>query len=66
MKVREEAAIHNDPGDLDYFLLEFTREHIFAEIERTGIFTLEYRILMDGRPMHVQMKAAMVEEKDRG
>ncbi len=64
MKVREEAAIHNDPGDLDYFLLEFTREHIFAEIERTGIFTLEYRILMNGRPMHVQMKAAMVEEKE--
>ena len=35
-----------------------------AEIERSGIFTLGYRFMMDGQPIHVQMKAAMVEEKE--
>ena len=37
---------------------------MLAEVERTGIFTWGYRILMDGKPLHVQMKAAMVEEKE--
>ena len=35
-----------------------------AEIERSGIFTLVYRIMMDGQPLYVQMNAAMVEEKE--
>lgn len=35
-----------------------------AEIERSGIFTLSYRYMMKGKPIHVQMKAAMVEEKE--
>ena len=35
-----------------------------AEIARSGIFTLGYRLLMEGRPVHCQMKAAIVEEKE--
>ena len=61
--VREAARANNDPEDLERFLRLFTRENILEEIGRSGIFTMEYRIMMDGKPYHVQMKAAMAEEK---
>lgn len=62
--VREAARQFNDPADLSRFLAAFTKENVMAEVERSGIFTLGYRILMEGKPLHVQMKAAMVEEKE--
>ncbi len=61
---REKAAIHNDPADLNRFLAVFTKENVLKEIEANGIFTFGYCLLMNGKPLHVQMKAAMVEEKD--
>ena len=63
-RVREEARVHNCPEDLIRFLSAFTKENVMGEIGRGGIFTLGYRIMMKGRPLHVQMKAAMVEEKE--
>ena len=63
-KVREVARDFNHPDDLERFLTEFTREKVMAEIERSGIFTLDYRLIMEGVPVYVQMKAALVEEKD--
>ena len=62
-KVRDEARVHNHPEDLDRFLSAFTRENVLAEVERNGLFTLRYRIIMEGKPLYIQMKAAMVEEK---
>ena len=35
-----------------------------SEVERSGIFTLGYRIMTEGKPVHYQLKAAMVEEKE--
>ena len=52
------------PDDLERFLSLFTRDGVFSEIERSGIFSLTYRILLDGKPVYVQLKAAMVEEKE--
>ena len=63
-KVREVARIFNYPDDLNLFLSAFTKENVMAEVERTGSFTLGYRFMMEGSPRHVQMKAAMVEEKE--
>lgn len=63
-KVREAGRIFNHPDDVELFLSAFTKENVMAEIERTGSFTLGYRFMMDGSPRHVQMKAAMVEEKE--
>lgn len=63
-KVREVASLYNYPEDLNRFLTAFTKENILAEIESSGIFTLGYRFMMEGKPIHVQMKAAMVEEKE--
>ena len=62
--VREVARLFNHPDDLERFLAAFTKENIMAEIKENGIFTLVYRVLMDGTPLHVQMNAAMVEEKE--
>lgn len=62
--VREVASTFNHPDDLELFYSAFTKENIMAEIERSGFFTLGYRLMMEGEPIHVQMKAAMVEEKE--
>ena len=64
VKVRDVARDFNYPDDLDRFLTAFTRENVMAEIERSGIFTLDYRLMMDNGPVYVQMKAALVEEKE--
>lgn len=61
---REAAHGINHPEDLNRFLSTFTRENILSEIEHRGIFTLSYRIMMDGAPVYVQLKAAIVEEKE--
>ena len=63
-KVREASRAFNHPDDIERFLAAFTRENVLAEIERNGIFTLGYRLMMDGQPLHVQMSAAIVEEKE--
>ncbi|MBQ7372706.1 MAG: amino acid permease [Blautia sp.] len=63
-KTREEARKYIHPEDLDRFLLMFTRENVLSEVERNGIFTLTYRLLVDGNSKYVQLKAAMVEEKE--
>ena len=62
-KVRREAHVFNHPEDLNRFLAAFTKEKVMAEIARSGFFTLSYRLMVEGKPLHIQMKAAMVEEK---
>ena len=62
--VREAARTYNHPDDLERFLAAFTKKNMMEEIKRTGIFTLDYCLVMEGRPLHVQMKAAMVEEQE--
>ncbi len=60
--VREAALRVSHPEDVNRFLSTFTKENVMAEIERHGIFTLSYRVMMEGKPLYVQLKAAMVEE----
>lgn len=50
--------------DLDLFLSTFTRETVFQHIERDGLFVLNYRLVLDGEPRYVCLKAALVKEKD--
>ena len=61
---REKGAKLVYPGDLDRYLSVFTEENVMAEIRRSGMYTLTYRLIIGGRPTHVQLRAAMVEEKD--
>ena len=62
--LREAAQTYNYPEDLNRFLSVFTKENVLAEIEQSGIFTLSNRLVIDGDPVHVQIKAAMVEETE--
>ena len=62
--VRKAALVFNHPQDLDLFNTSFTKENVLSEIRQHGIFTLMYRVMMDGKPLHVQMNAALVEEKE--
>ena len=62
--VRDAAMAFNHPDDLDRFLSTFTKDNVLDGIERNGYFTFDYRLLMDGSPVFVQLKAAMVEESD--
>ena len=61
---RQSAMLYNYPDDLDRFLMAFSKKNILEEIEESGIFSLNYRIVMEGKPVHVLIKAAYVEEKE--
>ena len=61
---REQSKSALYPEDRNRFLSMMTRENVLADIERHGIFTLSYRLMMKGRPRYVQLKAVMVEEKE--
>ena len=63
-KVREVALIYNHSDDLGRFLSLFTRENVLKEIERSGMFSMTYRLLMNDKFVYVQLKAALVEEKE--
>ena len=53
------------PEDLPKMRTMMTRERLMGEIERHGFFALRYRLLLDGTPHYVNLKAAMVEEQGR-
>ena len=64
-RAREVTRRHIYPTDLGRFMAAFTKDRVRAAIERDGIFTLGYRLVMGGKLLNVQLKAAMVEE-DKG
>ena len=51
--------------DQELFNTMFTRERVLQSIRETGIYALNYRMLMDGRPVYVCLKAALVVEDGR-
>lgn len=50
------------PEDVEYLRARLTRENVFAEIQKHGFFSLRYRLNMGGKPLHVNLKAVMVQE----
>ena len=60
----ELARAYCHPDDLNRFLSTFSRENVLAEIERRGIFTVSFRLMLDGEARYVALKAAAVEEKE--
>lgn len=60
---REKSMSIVHPEDLDRFLSVFTRQNIYESIRQHGFFSLSYRIFFAGKPIYVQLKAAMVKEK---
>ena len=50
--------------DQEMFASMMTRENVLSEIKKHGVFTMNYRLTMNGEPVYVSLKAAVVEEKD--
>ncbi|MER1993364.1 MAG: GGDEF domain-containing protein [Eubacteriales bacterium] len=50
--------------DLKRFMHAFTRENVLSEIERAGLFVLTYRLVVQEKPVYIQLKCAMVEEAE--
>ncbi|MBR6274542.1 MAG: GGDEF domain-containing protein, partial [Lachnospiraceae bacterium] len=61
---REKAQKLLYPDDIDRFVSGLTRENVLGEVESNGIYTLSYRLLKDGEPRYVQLKAAIVVEDE--
>lgn len=59
---RKDAMKYIYKDDRDRFLEAFTSENIQKSIREHGAFTLSYRLLMDGEPKYVNMKAVMMNE----
>jgi diguanylate cyclase (GGDEF)-like protein len=61
-KSRELAkgAVYED--DIDRYLSLFTEEGVLSEIEKNGIFSMTYRLVIGNNPIYVQLRAAMVDE----
>jgi hypothetical protein len=62
---RENAKkiIHED--DVDMFLKAFTRENIEKSINETGAFSIIYRLMIEGEPRYVCLKAVRIRENGR-
>ena len=52
------------PDDVEDFLTAFTKENLLKAKATTGVFTLSYRMMFDGVPTYVHMKATCMEDKD--
>ena len=54
------------PEDQELFHSHVTKENVLAAIEQNGSFALDYRLMSDGLPTYVRLKAVMVEEDGKG
>ena len=50
--------------DLPYFLEHFTKEEIMRDIWEKGMYQIRYRLVINGEPRPIVLKAALVEESD--
>ena len=63
-RAREDGARTAFEEDRKLFDTMFTRENVMREIENGGLYALKYRLVMDGQPVYVNLKAALVQEQD--
>ena len=51
-------------GDLDHFLAAFDKINVLEQIHLTGMFENEHRLLINGKPRYVAMRATITKEDD--
>ncbi len=61
-RAETERVIYDE--DRDRIIGSLTKENIIGEINRTGLFDIKYRLMINDHPTYVEFKAAMIEEKD--
>lgn len=50
--------------DVDRFITAFTKENVLKDTKESGVFSIDYRLMLKGVPVYVHLKAAAIEEKD--
>jgi hypothetical protein len=63
-KARKDAADQLHEEDLDTFLRSFTKENIIRALDEQKSYTLSYRLLVNGRPVYMNMKATRMQDDD--
>ncbi len=61
---RKASVQHVYSEDVEKFQTMLTRDKVMVEIRDNGLFTVQYRMILDGEPTYVSCQAALVEEKD--
>jgi hypothetical protein len=56
------TAVYSE--DLPMFYESFSKEKILSAIEEKGAYRLEYRLMIDGEPVKVRLKAAKIVEDE--
>ena len=62
---REEALKRVHPDDQELFIRSFTKEQVLHSLRTQGTFTLTYRLMIDGNPLYVSMKAVRMDDDSR-
>ncbi len=52
------------PEDRKFFQTSIAKENMLREIRENGIFSIAYRMILDGQPRRVRVKAALIEEEN--
>ncbi|MBR0399451.1 MAG: GGDEF domain-containing protein [Mogibacterium sp.] len=52
------------PEDVGRLANIFTKENVIREIEASGLFEMNYRLMLQRSPVYVSLRAAMIDEKD--
>ena len=50
--------------DKERFLGMFHKEKVMSILERDGTFTMKYRLMIEGEPIWISMKATLLEDRD--
>ena len=61
----EDARVKVYPADQEAVLSAFTKDNILKTIEKHGTFTMSYRLMIDGVPTYVNMKATRMVGDDK-
>ena len=56
------GVIH--PDDLDYFMSVFSKEKILDRVRSGSIYNIHYRLIINGEPTRISLRAGMVRERD--
>ena len=52
------------PDDLHRHLEEFTKENVLQTVREKGVYTLNYRLVIQDEPVPVTLKIVIAPEKD--
>ena len=60
---RKNMPLFVHPADLPGFMAVFTKENILREIDANGSFAVPYRMMLNGEPKYVLMKATRLDPR---